>query len=153
MSYLVEYKGVTINVQTLDEAAELARKLAMDDNSKEVAPELADEETTKKRIRGLPKYLANREKQVLTALAEHDGALETDQLAKAAGIPTQELKYALRKIHARAKKNGIDGKLLIDSKPDYKQRPVKSTYTMTEAVRQVIMSVLAKHKQNEGNTE
>jgi hypothetical protein len=163
MSYPVNYKGVTVNVESLDEVADLIRKITAEETPVTrvrepmvvVAPEnpvvevaaRVENQTlsplTPQRIAQFWKSLGAPERQLLKTLAQVTRELGTNELASGAKVDTKDLKYSLKRIHSRAKKAHIKGTLLIDSKPDYSHRPVKSKYTMSEEARQMILPLIA----------
>lgn len=153
MAYVVNYKGVTISVNSLDEAAELANKLTVEANgehrriprkqlpAKDEPTKHQNDDVPDVRIRGMIKFLAPRERNVLGVLVKQQQGLKTDELAKAAEIPASDIKYAMKRIHAFGRHRGINGKLFIDCVPDYSRRPVKSTYKMCDRFREVLASM------------
>ena len=160
MPYPVEYKGVTIIVESLDEAVNLTSKLI----GKEHKPVLSSESSKKKQERIISdkldtnenpaenftaliaefwKGIDPRERLILAALAKQTVGIDTDELAAAAKVKAMDLKYCVRRISSHAKKHGINPKLLLDRKTITKKRPVKSIYSMKEKARQAILPLIA----------
>jgi hypothetical protein len=150
MSYPVTYKGVTINVEKLDDVAELVQKLTAEENPPKkvcVDPPAAPEgevpgESLAQKIVTFWRDLGERERTFLTVLAKQVGKIGTDDLVASTGIAANDLKYAMKRIAARAKPHGINGNQLVESKANYKKRPVKSTYTMQEKMKKAILEML-----------
>lgn len=159
MAYLVNYKGVIITLESLDEVAKLTRTLTAEEKSPqrprgqkrdqnteqtagEAHPNDGGETTLNTKMAAFWKDIASAERLVLVALANQASAIGTDELAAAAKVDAMELKYCVKRISSRAKKHTIDPKLLIDRKTVAKSRPVKSIYSMKEKARQAILPLI-----------
>jgi hypothetical protein len=153
MPYPIVYKGVTISVESLEEAAELTQMLTADGKPRSKArtetpppPPEGDQgtgESLADKLAALWKDLAEPERKLLTVLAKQAGKIGTDEVVASTGIEANNLKYSLKRIISRAKPHGIGGKQLVDSKVNYKIRPVKSTYWMQDKVKKAIVELLA----------
>ena len=159
MTYPVEYKGVTIMVESLDEAVNLTRKLIGKEHKSVLS---SDSLRTKREQKTLDKQdtdesptenltiqivefwndIDTRERLILTALAKQTVGIDTDELAAVAKVNAMDLKYCTIRISSRAKKHGINPKLLLNRKTLAKTRPVKSIYRMKDKARQAILPLI-----------
>ena len=162
MSYVVSYKGVEITVESLDDAADLTRKLVSEEKPSHTTEDRTRNDgnptqeeslvetsgpTFPEKLRAFWRDIAAPERRLLAALAREAGRLGTDELAAAAEIEATDLKYSFKRIYSRAKSHGISGRLLVVGKQDTSVRPVKSLYWMNEKVKKGIIELSASEPQ------
>lgn len=140
MSYPVTYKGVTVMVESLDEAIILTERLTAEKKKTAIHSErhrsvakINQPETSQpdpQRASGFLKYLPLRERKVLHLLAKNQNGIGTDELANLAGIATMDIKYCLKTIAAIIKKRGMSNQIQVERDKITSVRPPKSVYRL-----------------------